>query len=79
MNTFNVEWMNLDLGFAVTLPAELFPFKILIGKKRERGRRCSSPSLFLPLPWSRPPTLPVLLPGTAFRLSRMLPRRRFAT
>ena len=29
MNTFNVEWMHLDLGFAVTPSAELFPFNVI--------------------------------------------------
>ena len=44
MSTFGVERMILDLGFAVTLSAELFPFKILKGE--EEGE--DAPCIFLP-------------------------------
>ena len=61
MNTFDVERMNLDLGFAVTLLAELFPFKIL--KREEEGEDAPSffPSPFPPTPLeppSHPPRAP---------------------
>ena len=49
MNTFSVEWMILDLGFTVTLSAELFPFKILKGEEGDEA------PFFFPTP---PPELP---------------------
>ena len=59
MNTFNVEWMNLDLGFAVTLPAELFPFKILKGEEGEEA------PFFFPSPFPPPPLEPPSHPPRA--------------
>ena len=63
--------MILDLGFAVTLSAELFPFKILKGEEEGEDAPCFFPS---PVP---PPTLePPSLPSACLEF---YPRRRFAT
>ena len=60
MSTFSVEWMHLDLGFAVTPSAELFPFKILKGEEGEEAP-FFFPSPFPPTPLellSHPPRAP---------------------
>ena len=77
MNTFSVEWMHLDLGFAVTPSAELFPFKNLKGE--EEGEE--SPSFF-PSPFPPPPLeppSPCSSPGLPSVVLEFYTRRRFAT